>query len=46
MIGLLSFVLAVPALPFKTSPVQVLGAGALSDMQTEALIYEKKKQVR
>ncbi|MBO4220960.1 filamentous haemagglutinin family protein [Bradyrhizobium neotropicale] len=30
----------------QTSPVQVLGAGALSDMQTEALIYEKKKQVR
>jgi hypothetical protein len=29
-----------------TSPVQVLGAGALSDLQTEALIYEKKKQVR
>lgn len=30
----------------QTSPVQVLGAGALSDMQTEALIYEKKKRVR
>ncbi|WP_028161961.1 filamentous haemagglutinin family protein [Bradyrhizobium elkanii] len=30
----------------QTSPVQVLGAGALSDVQTEALIYEKKKQVR
>ncbi len=29
-----------------TSPVQVLGAGALSDIQTEALIYEKRKQVR
>ena len=30
----------------QSSPVQVLGAGELTDMQTEALIYQKKKLVR
>jgi len=30
----------------QTSPVQILAAGALSDIQTEALIYAKKKDVR
>ncbi len=30
----------------QTSPVQVLGVGELTDLQTEALIYRKKQLVQ